>query len=144
MSDRQLLRNIEYVRVLDEEMVRFQRSPGAFKTSGLGGQVQDVLKLAREFAVQEAGNLARKRYQRNLDELDEHLRSGEKILIDITAAQRNELDQAIADNQVSKAEAKIFGIVSPDEEHMLWPFDGEYWRDELGFYRQVVESACGR
>jgi hypothetical protein len=34
--------------------------------------------------------------------------------------------------------------VKPDDEHMLWPFDGEYWRDELGFYRQVVESACGR
>jgi hypothetical protein len=45
---------------------------------------------------------------------------------------------------VSQQESKIFGIVKPDEEHMLWPFDGEYWRDELGFYRQVVESACGR
>ena len=63
---------------------------------------------------------------------------------DITAAQRNELDQAIAQNQVNQQESKIFGIVKPDEEHMLWPFDGEYWRDELGFYRQVVESACGR
>ncbi len=144
LSDRQLLRGIEYVRTLDEEMQRFQKSPGGFKTSALGNQVQDVLKQARRYAVQSSGELARQRYQRNLDELDEHLRNGEKILIDITAAQRNELDQAIAANQVSAAESKIFGIVKPDEEHMLWPFDGEYWRDELGFYRQVVESACGR
>ena len=144
MSDRQLLRGIEYVRVLDEEMARFQQSPKAFKGSGLGNQVQEVLKIARDLAVEDAGNLARSRYQRNLEELDEHLRNGEKILIDITAAQRNELDQAIAANQVSQQESKIFGIVKPDEEHMLWPFDGEYWRDELGFYRQVVESACGR
>ena len=144
MSDRQLLRGIEYVRVLDEEMARFQQTPAAFKTSGLGNQVQEVLKIARDLAVEDAGDLARQRYQRNLEELDEHLRNGEKILIDITAAQRNELDQAIADNQVSVADSKIFGQVKPDEEHMLWPFDGEYWRDELGFYRQVVESACGR
>jgi hypothetical protein len=144
MSDRQLLRGIEYVRVLDEEMARFQSSPGRFKTSGLGTQIHEVLKIARNLAVEDAGQLARARYQRNLEELDEHLRNGEKILIDITAAQRNELDQAILDNQVTAAEAKIFGIVKPDEEHMLWPFDGEYWRDELGFYRQVVESACGR
>jgi hypothetical protein len=144
MSDRQLLRGIEYVRVLDEEMARFQQSPAKFKSSGLGNQVQEVLKIARDLAVEDAGNLARSRYQRNLEELDEHLRNGEKILIDITAAQRNELDQAIAANQVSQSESKIFGIVKPDEEHMLWPFDGEYWRDELGFYRQVVESACGR
>jgi tetratricopeptide (TPR) repeat protein len=144
MSDRQLLRGIEYVRVLDEEMARFQQTPGSFKSSGLGTQVSEVLKIARDLAVTDAGELARQRYQRNLEELDEHLRNGEKILIDITAAQRNELDQAIAANQVSQQESKIFGKVSPDDEHMLWPFDGEYWRDELGFYRQVVESACGR
>jgi len=144
MSDRQLLRGIEYVRVLDEEMTRFQQSSDNFRTSALGNQVKEVLKIARDLAVQDAGDLAKSRYQRNLEELDEHLRNGEKILIDITAAQRNELDQALAANQVSQSESKIFGIVKPDEEHMLWPFDGEYWRDELGFYRQVVESACGR
>jgi hypothetical protein len=106
--------------------------------------VEDSLKLARDLAVRQAGELALSRYQRNVDELNEHLRNGEKILIDITAAQRNLLDKKIADVQVSKTESKIYGVVKPDEEHVLWPFDGEYWRDELGFYRQVVESACGR
>jgi tetratricopeptide (TPR) repeat protein len=144
LSDRQLLRNIEYVRVLDEEMGRYRKSPPAFRSSALGQQVEDSLKLARDLAVRQAGELALSRYQRNVDELGEHLRNGEKILIDITAAQRNLLDEKIQKGQVSKAEAKIYGVVKPDEEHVLWPFDGEYWRDELGFYRQVVESACGR
>jgi hypothetical protein len=144
LSDRQLLRNIEYVRVLDEEMGRFRKSPPNFRASALGQQVEDSLKLARDLAVRQAGELALSRYQRNVDELNEHLRNGEKILIDITAAQRNLLDEKIQKGQVSKAEAKIYGVVKPDEEHVLWPFDGEYWRDELGFYRQVVESACGR
>jgi len=27
---------------------------------------------------------------------------------------------------------------------VLWPFDGEYWRDELGSYQQVVTSKCGK
>ena len=34
--------------------------------------------------------------------------------------------------------------VKPDEEHVIWPFDGEYWRDELGFYRQTITSKWGR
>jgi len=144
MSDRQLLRNIEYVKVLDDEMERFKKSPSQFQSSGLGQQVQDVLKLARSIAVQNAGKLAKSRYNRNMDDLDEHLRNGEKILIDITAAQRNLLDEKLQQGQVSKVDAKIYGVVKPDEEHLLWPFRGEYWRDELGFYRQVVESACGR
>src|SRR5215471_7078591 len=144
MSDRQVLRNIEYVKLLDDELSHFGQAPSAFQTSGLGQQVRDALKLARDIAVKNAGKLAKSRYDRNLDDLDENLRNGQKILIDITAAQRNLLDEKLQQGQVSKVESKIFGVVKPDEEHLLWPFQGEYWRDELGFYRQVVESACGR
>jgi hypothetical protein len=144
LSDRQLLRNIEYVRVLDEEQARFKKAPGSFQSSALGGEVQDGLQLARDLAVRNAGNLARERYQRAVDELAEHMRDGAKILIDIVAAQRNQLDSAITTGQMSKEESKVYGVVKPDEEHVLWPFDGEYWRDELGFYRQVVVSRCGR
>jgi len=144
LSDRQLLRNIEYVRILEDEINRFKKSPPNFRSSALGQQVQDALKLARDLAVRRAGELAMQRYQRMLDELNEHVRNGEKILIDITAAQRNLLDEAIKKDQVTAEEAEIFGVVNPDEEHVLWPFTGEYWRDELGFYRAVVMSACGR
>ncbi len=144
LSDRQLLRNIDYVRVLEEEHKRFKQSPPAFRSSSLGTQVEESLTLARTLAVKQAGKLAQSRYQRYVDEMDEHIRNGKKILIDITAAQRNLLDAAIKDNQVSAAESRIFGVVNPDDEHFIWPFDGEYWRDELGFYRQEVQSACGR
>ncbi len=44
--------------------------------------------------------------------------------------------------QLSKEESQTYGVVNPDDEHVLWPFNGEYWRDELGFYRQVVVSKC--
>jgi hypothetical protein len=143
LSDRQLLRNLEYVNALDKESGRFKTAPNSFQTSTLGGDVKDALQLARDIAVRNAGQLAKDRYQRNLDELNEHLRDSAKILIDITAAQRNQLDTAIAGGQVTAAESKS-NIVKPDEEHIIWPFDGEYWRDELGFYRQTITSKCGR
>jgi len=143
LSDRQLLRNLEYVAALDKENGRFKTASSGFQNSTLGGDVKDALQLAREIAVRNAGQLAKDRYQRNLDELNEHLRDSAKILIDITAAQRNQLDTAIAGGQVTAAESKA-NIVKPDEEHIIWPFDGEYWRDELGFYRQTITSKCGR
>ena len=144
LSDRQLLRNIEYVRVLDEEESRFKKAPSTFQNSPLGGDVRDALQLARDLAVRKAGDLARERYTRTVDELNEHLRDSAKILIDITNAERNQLDAAIATGQVSETDSKLYGVVKPDDEHVLWPFDGEFWRDELGYYRQVVSSKCGR
>lgn len=144
LSDRQLLRNIEYVKTLEQESALFGKAPGNFRTSGVGQYVQDRLAEARQRAIRNAGELAKSRYRRNISALEEHLRNGEKILIDITAAQRNLLDEKLKAGQVTAADSKIYGVVNPDEEHVIWPFDGEYWRDELGFYRQVVESACGR
>jgi hypothetical protein len=144
LSDRQLLRNLEYVRVLDEEDARFKKAPASFRNSPIGNDVTDALNLARDLAVRNAGNLAKDRYQRNLDELNEHLRDAQKILIDITAAERNKLDQTVVSGQLSKEESITYGQVKPDDEHVLWPFNGEYWRDELGFYRQVVVSKCGK
>ena len=143
LSDRQLLRHLQYVQVLDDEGKRFAKASSHFRESPLGNDVKDALQLARDIAVRNAGQLARERYQRNLDELNEHLRDSAKILIDITAAKRNQLDAAIAGSQVTVQESER-NIVKPDEEHVIWPFDGEYWRDELGFYRQQVTSQCGR
>jgi hypothetical protein len=143
LSDRQLLRNLEYVRLLDEEGERFKKAPNKFKNAKVADLVKDSVHDARELAVRNAGDLARGRYERNLADLNEQLRNGQKILIDITAAQRNQLDQALAGGQVTAEESKA-NIVKPDEEHVIWPFQGEYWRDELGFYRQTITSKCGR
>jgi hypothetical protein len=143
LSDRQLLRNLEYVRVLDEEERRFGRSPTSFRNSKVADLVKDSVHDARELAIRNAGDLAKARYERNLSDLNEQLRNGQKILIDITAAQRNQLDQAIQGAQVTVEESKA-NIVKPDDEHVIWPFNGEYWRDELGFYRQTITSKCGR
>jgi tetratricopeptide (TPR) repeat protein len=143
LSDRQLLRNLEYVRLLDEEESRFKHSPGSFKTARVADLVKDSIHDARELAIRNAGDLARARYERNLKDLEENLRNGAKILVDITAAQRNMLDQEIEKGLVTPEESKA-NIVKPDEEHVIWPFNGEYWRDELGFYRQTITSKCGR
>jgi hypothetical protein len=144
LSDRQLLKHLEYVKVLNEEEGRFKKSAASFQESPLGNDVRDSLDLAKSLAVKNAGQLVRERYQRNLDELNEHLRDARKILIDITAAERTKLEASTESGKFTEADAKIYGVVNPDEEHILWPFDGEFWRDELGFYRQVVVSKCGR
>ena len=35
-------------------------------------------------------------------------------------------------------------IYATDDEHIYWPFTGEYWRDELGYYLYTIKSECGR
>ncbi len=142
-SDRTLLRNIEYVNQLEGEERRHAQMPQAFRNSSVGARIIQDIAVAKSFAIENAGNLARGRYTRAVDELADLQNQGTAILIEILNARRGQLSQEMQQQQVSVQESRA-NRVTADEEHYLWPFNGEFWRDELGFYRQVITSRCGR
>ncbi|MFI5298896.1 MAG: tetratricopeptide repeat protein [Polyangiales bacterium] len=146
-SDRELLKNLEYIRQIKAEEDRLKGAKAPIKGSQLSGEVSSTLDNAISDAITKAGTLARARFLRSLDELDEHLGNVQTMLIDIMAGERGELeklgDAAAGAIKAQQTQLKGLGDVKADEEHYLWPFEGEYWRDELGFYRQKVVSTCG-
>jgi hypothetical protein len=143
LSDRTLLRNLEYVRLLEAEEGRLNQSPDEFKNSSLGSRILQDIFVAKSFAVDQTGDLARGRYNRLIEELSELMNQVDTVELEIATFQRGQLSQEMQEQQT--AVARSGGLnVEVDEEHQVWPFDGEYWRDELGFYRQQVTSQCGR
>jgi TolA-binding protein len=137
-SDRQLWRHLDYVRMLDEEILRFKQAPASLRVSALGGDISDALQLARDLAVQNAGTLARQRYDRTLDELDARLQDAAAIFAHASSLARNAPLRPAAAGEIRVED------VTANDEHVIWPLQGEYWRDELDAYRQVVVSKCGR
>jgi len=143
LSDRTLLRNVEYVRLLENEEARLASAPEQFRNSSLGARILQDIVVAKTFAIDQTGDLARARYNRLINELQDLTNDILKIEIEIAAFKRGELTAA-AQGQMTAAQNSGGGDVVVDEEHQLWPFDGEYWRDELGFYRQQVTNQCSR
>jgi len=143
LGDRTLLRNIEYVSLLESEERRLANMPAPFRTNPLGSRILQDISVAKAFATDTAGDLARNRYQRLLDELQDLQNQSTAILIEILSARRGTLNQELLEQQVTQAQSRAQRFTA-DEEHYLWPFNGEYWRDELGFYRQQIVSKCGR
>ena len=74
---------------------------------------------------------------RLIDELADLSNQVDTIELEIATFTRGQLDQEMQ-QQMTEAQRSGGGNVEVDEEHQLWPFRGEYWRDELGFYRQQV------
>ncbi|MBX3245700.1 MAG: tetratricopeptide repeat protein [Myxococcales bacterium] len=143
LSDRDVLRHIEYVRVLEGEEQRLASSAAEFQNSSLGARVLQDVAVAKSFAVDQTGDLARNRYTRLIDDLADLTNQIDTVELEIATAMRGELDQEMQ-QQMTEAQRARGGDVEVDEEHQLWPFRGEYWRDELGFYRQQVTNRCGR
>jgi outer membrane protein assembly factor BamD (BamD/ComL family) len=143
LSDRTLLRHLEYVRVLEAEEARLEQAPDEFKNSSLGSRILQDIFVAKSFAIDQTGDLARGRYNRLIDELNELMNQVDTVELEIATYMRGQLSQEMQQQQTEVARSGGLDV-EVDEEHQMWPFDGEYWRDELGFYRQQVTSQCGR
>jgi tetratricopeptide (TPR) repeat protein len=120
LSDRTVLQHLEYVAILDKEETRLGKSDEKFQGAPIGGKILEDVSLARAFAVDQAGDLARGRYQRLIRELRDLSNQVDTVELEIATFRRGQID------------------------HQLWPFNGEWWRDELGFYRQQVTNLCTR
>lgn len=142
LSDRTLLENVEYVSQLTEEEERLGSMNQGFRDSSVGLRVLEDVVLAKTFAVDQTGDLARSRYDRLIRELQDLMNQIDKVDVEILRLRRDTLEQDLQE-QLTAARTSG-GDVEVDEEHQVWPFDGEYWRDELGFYRQQVTNQCGR
>lgn len=143
LSDRTVLQHLEYVEILDKEEAQLMKSSESFRASPVGGKILEDVAIAKSFAVDQAGDLARGRYNRLIRELQDLSNQVDTVELEIATFRRGQIDQELQ-QQMSLAKQSKGGDVNVDEEHQLWPFDGEWWRDELGFYRQQVTNLCTR
>lgn len=143
LSDRTVLQHLEYVAILDKEEERLNQSGAEFQASPVGEKILEDISLAKAFAVDQAGDLARGRYNRLIRELRDLSNQVDTVELEIATFRRGQIDQELQ-QQMSLAKQSKGGNVQVDDEHQLWPFNGEYWRDELGFYRQQVTNLCTR
>ena len=121
---------------IEAEQQALVRAPSALRRSSLGERIQQDLAVALSFAQAHANELLLARAQRLLDELQASANQADTIEIEMLNYERGTLGSKPS---VPNARGRS---VQVDSEHVLWPFNGEYWRDELGYYRQEVTDHC--
>jgi hypothetical protein len=68
---------------------------------------------------------------------------GDKELIAFeTTKGEKEMLESRFDVSAQLASQQIRRPAIPQTGHEYWPFDGEYWPDEIGFYRYTLKDAC--
>ena len=104
------------------------------------------LTLQKSLAVNEAGDLARRRINRLTEELAQLIKRVIKIEYEILQGERGALEQEVIQEQqiIKGGTARRPDEIRVDDEHNIWPFTGEYWRDELGYYRVRIVNKCQR
>ena len=141
LADTKLRGKFYFVTALNNEIQRIKDlTEDASDATFLLEDLQNDLLGYRSLIIGEAGSLAQARLMRVLKQLKHHLAAGLRIKGETLKAKRDQLAPSIEAEQAAAAAARMNIIV--DDEHIEWPFTGEYWKDELGFYLYDVPSRC--
>jgi tetratricopeptide (TPR) repeat protein len=145
LADRSLQKNIEWVAELDRELKAIDKADPAWKSTAVAGNILQDLTLQKSLAANDAGQLARNRLQRLGSEIQDLMKQSIKIEFETLNAQKGALTAGVGQDQSTiNPNSKNYNNIVIDDEHQQWPFRGEYWQDELGFYRFKVANKCGR
>ena len=98
--------------------------------------------------MNEAGDLARRRIKRLTEELAQLIKRVIKIEYEILARARRASWKKRSSRSSRSSSGRAPGTapeeIRADDEHVIWPFNGEYWRDELGYYRVKIAQQVRR
>jgi tetratricopeptide (TPR) repeat protein len=144
LSDRMLARRFDYVKELDRELAEHEKADPAWKSTAVANAVITDITLQRSLTVNEAGDLARQRISRLVGELAALIKRVIKIEIEILQGEKGQLETELIQEQQVMSSGKDTDVsrIVVDDEHQFWPFKGEYWRDELGYYRVKLSNRC--
>jgi hypothetical protein len=140
LGTKELALSLRQVTAMGAELDSMDRRGPAFRASALASAVVPQLRSARLDLLQRTGERARGALADERGELRELL--GQSLRLDFEIAGREKDLAAAPPPAPSASRRRPPAQVDDDEE--LWPFQGEYWRDELGSYRFHLGDRCVR
>src|SRR5215475_2720612 len=140
LNDKTLLKTFAWVDELNHELEMLHKTDKAWQNTQIAIDVNQELTVQQSVAAGDAGKVARDRISRLARELGAFSRDVLKIRFEVLEAKGNRLTAQAAGARVSADHREEPIIV--DDEHFQWKFDGEYWKDELGYYRFKIRSRC--
>lgn len=139
LKDRTFERRVEFLDELNREIKMLDNADKSWRSSDIAREIKEDLEFQKMTAQGEAGKLARDRVRRLDDELTRLVLQYGDVKIELNNLKLKKVTAKMT-RQTTKVE--IMNVVI-DDEHVVWPFTGEYWQDELGYYRFIVRSTCG-
>jgi tetratricopeptide (TPR) repeat protein len=134
LQDKTLEKNYAFVNELVREQGQLEEAKPDFKGSPLAEQITETLDGLLSIGKESTGALARNRLMQQIQQINDLER--EAIKIEYEILNRIKAGDAGAATERRPVRPKV------DSEHEIYNYNGEYWKDELGYYNYKVTSRC--
>jgi tetratricopeptide (TPR) repeat protein len=113
-----------------------------FRDSALGKELRDRIAGERLALVEEAGQRMRAKLEYERDQLRQLLAQALRIQIEVSRKEREALEGSLAKGSQVEVVRDLKFSYAVSDEHLYWPYEGEFWRDELGTYSYTLTKGC--
>jgi tetratricopeptide (TPR) repeat protein len=142
-SDQNVRRLTESVGEMEREMDQgLGRRRAEFREASLGKELNDKLRANRASAVEELGARTRAKLELERDGLRQLLAQALRIQIEVSRKEREALEGSLAKGSQVDVVKNLRYSHAVSDEHLYWPYEGEFWRDELGTYSYTLTKGC--
>jgi tetratricopeptide (TPR) repeat protein len=139
LADRALTRMHAFVMQLDRELAAIRSTRGVWRKSALARSMFEAVSYHREQAAIDAGKRVRDRFVGAHTEIESLVQQAYRLRFETQNARLNRLT-AEAREELEFAPARPARKIALHE--VVYPFKGEFWRDELGYYEVDVKPEC--
>ncbi len=143
LTDKTIHRLDDTIADIDRETdERIPQRKEAFRTSALAAELLSQLKANKGKLLDEAGARARQKLEVERDALRTLLEQGLRIKIEVSRKEREALETSLAAGTRVDLMRRYRFSAAVSDEHEYWPYEGEFWRDELGTYSYTLTKGC--
>jgi tetratricopeptide (TPR) repeat protein len=144
ISSPNIRRNLNYIKALEGEMARVNKLTIDWQTSGIGKYAKRVIEKRMKSTNNVMGKQARNHLRRIKTELRDFFEQSDFLKFEMVSGKKESIRKEIAGKgvlkkQITDDESRSYFIGNGFE---YWPYQGEYWLDELGNYHYVGVQAC--
>ncbi|RLB56898.1 MAG: hypothetical protein DRI34_08485 [Deltaproteobacteria bacterium] len=144
LSDKDLKLLNSSVLELERELRRIHRSKSVFSNSKLAKRLVDYLNERKKGLIKKAGVLTKRRLEQEREYLASLLSQALRIKLENDTAELEVLKrmQASGEEDLGPTLLPYQWTAATDDEKLYWPYEGEFWRDELGTYEYTLTWGC--
>jgi tetratricopeptide (TPR) repeat protein len=142
LSDKRLNSIKDAIIEVDEEAARMQTIAAPFGGSKVSGELQTGITERKRQLVESAGKLLDQKLKQELAFLKDLQSKLLRIQFEITKQEKESLEESLRNQSRTVPFSEYNFITATDDERQYWPFEGEYWRDELGTYQYTLTRGC--
>ncbi|MCB9026190.1 MAG: tetratricopeptide repeat protein [Bdellovibrionaceae bacterium] len=136
-------RSRNYIKKIEAELRKLYQMPNDWKNSSLGRYAERILKTRLDKAIKKAGRQLRRHLVNIRFELFDLFEQEGFIRFEMLNGKKEMMKKRVAGKELPKTiDEETERDFFVQNGYQYWPFQGEYWLDELGNYHYIGTQSC--